>query len=114
MNWTFRGKACPTDVLSFPWKEGPKSLSAASPAVGEMGQFLGDIAISVQTARRNAAAEGHSLRNEIRWLILHGVLHLLGYNHAVDEGQMTTRELALRDQLGLSRNSARRRARVQA
>ena len=110
MNRSFRGKGRPTDVLSFPWKEGPNSPTAACPAVGEMGHFLGDIAISVETARRNACAEGHSLRMEIRWLILHGVLHLLGYNHEKDEGQMTTRELAFRDKLGLSRNSVRRRA----
>ena len=110
MNRTFRGQARPTDVLSFPWQDGPKSEVAPSRAVDEMRHFLGDIAISVQTARRHARAEGHSLRKEIRWLILHGVLHLLGYNHAVDEGQMTTRELALRDKLGLGRNSVRRRA----
>ena len=110
MNQTFRGQARPTDVLSFPWQDGPQSEVAPSRAVDEMGHFLGDIAISVETARRNARAEGHSLRKEIRWLILHGVLHLLGYNHAVDEGQMTTRELALRDELGCGRKSTRRHA----
>ena len=114
MNGTFRGKARPTDVLSFPWKDGPNSEAAAPPGVGEMGHFLGDIAISVESARRNACTEGHSLRMEIRWLILHGVLHLLGYNHETDEGQMMKRELTLRDRLGLSRNSMRRRARVRA
>ena len=110
LNRTFRGQARPTDVLSFPWPDGPNSDGAPFRAVDEMRHFLGDIAISVETALRNARAEGHSLRNEIRWLILHGVLHLLGYNHAVDEGQMTGRELALRDQLGRGRNSVRRRA----
>ena len=110
MNRTFRGKARPTDVLSFSWKDGPNGDVVQSRAVDEMSHFLGDIAISVESALRNARAEGHSLRMGIRWLILHGVLHLLGYNHETDEGQMTTRELALRDQLGLSRNTVRRRA----
>jgi probable rRNA maturation factor len=110
MNRTFRGQARPTDVLSFPWKDGPNSDIAQSRGVEEMSHFLGDIAISVETALRNARAEGHSLQKEIRWLILHGVLHLLGYNHETDEGQMTTRERALRDKLGLGRNSVRRRA----
>ena len=99
MNRKFRGQARPTDVLSFPWRE----ASLRSRKVDEMRNFLGDIAISVDTAQRNARAEGHSLRSEFRWLILHGVLHLLGYNHETDEGQMTRRELALRDKLGRTR-----------
>ena len=110
LNRTCRGQARPTDVLSFPWQDGPNSEVAPSRAVDEMRHFLGDIAISVETAQRNARAAGHSLRKEIRWLILHGVLHLLGYNHEVDEGQMTTRERALRDKLGGDRNSTRRHA----
>jgi probable rRNA maturation factor len=114
LNRMFRGQARPTDVLSFPWKAGSNCPVVSSRAVGEMSRFLGDIAISVETARRNARAEGHALRKEIRWLILHVVLHLLGYNHETDEGQMTTRELAHRDRLGLSRNFVRRRARVRA
>ena len=108
MNRTFRGKARPTDVLSFPWKDGPNSDVVLSGAAAEMSHFLGDIAISVETARRHARAEGHSLRNEIRWLILHGVLHLLGYNHEVDDGQMTRRERALRDQLGRAAEANRK------
>jgi probable rRNA maturation factor len=60
------------------------------------------VVISVQTARRNASEEGHSTLNEIRWLVLHGVLHLLGYDHERDTGEMTTLELALREQLGVA------------
>jgi len=112
MNRRFRGKPRPTDVLSFPWKDGPDRLRAKRGGADAMRFFLGDIAISVETARRNARAEGHSLRNEIRWLILHGVLHLLGYNHETDGGQMTARELAVRDELGLNRRHVRRRSRV--
>jgi ssRNA-specific RNase YbeY (16S rRNA maturation enzyme) len=57
------------------------------------------VVISVETARRHAAMEGHSTLNEIRWLILHGVLHLLGYDHEDDTGEMVALELALRDKL---------------
>jgi probable rRNA maturation factor len=113
MNRRFRGKARPTDVLSFPWNDAgsrPLMKRGSDP----MRHFLGDIAISVETARRNARLEGHSLRNEIRWLILHGVLHLLGYNHETDGGAMTAREWALREELGLNRREVRRRPRVRA
>jgi rRNA maturation RNase YbeY len=68
----------------------------------EFANFLGDVVISVETARRNAAAEGHSVLNEIRWLILHGVLHLLGYDHESDSGEMVALELALREKLGVA------------
>jgi probable rRNA maturation factor len=68
----------------------------------EFKNFLGDIVISVDTAKRNARQEGHSTLNEMRWLILHGVLHLLGYNHERDHGEMTRLELALRSRLGIS------------
>ena len=68
----------------------------------EFKNFLGDIVISVDTAKRNARKEGHSTLNEIRWLILHGLLHLLGYNHEYDQGEMTRLELALRSRLGIS------------
>ena len=57
--------------------------------------------ISAETARRNAAAAGHSTWTEIRWLILHGALHLLGYDHATDDGEMTALELSLRGRLGI-------------
>jgi rRNA maturation RNase YbeY len=68
----------------------------------EFRNLLGDVVISVQTARRNARREGHSTLNEIRWLILHGVLHLLGFDHERDRGEMTRQELALREQLGIA------------
>jgi probable rRNA maturation factor len=113
MNRRFRGKARPTDVLAFPWDDAERR---SSPKGGsdEMRRFLGDIAISVETARRNARRAGHSLRNEIRWLILHGVLHLLGYNHETDGGAMTAREWALREKLGLCGRRRSRHPRVRA
>src|SRR5574337_669947 len=79
MNSVYRGKAAPTDVLSFPWEgegeSGPEEVFA-----GEFRNFLGDVVISVATAERNANSEGHSTEEELRMLILHGVLHLLGYD----------------------------------
>ena len=106
MNDRYRRKSQPTDVLSFPWNG---SAGRTSPARGarrlmfagarEFEGFLGDIVISAQTARRNARSAGRSTAREIRWLILHGVLHLLGYDHETDEGEMTALELALRKQL---------------
>jgi probable rRNA maturation factor len=96
LNKTYRKKACATDVLSFPWSEG---AAPDSQATREFDGFLGDVVISARTARRNARAAGHSFRTEIHWLILHGVLHLLGYDHEADSGQMAALELGLRDRL---------------
>jgi probable rRNA maturation factor len=103
LNAAFRGKDYPTDVLSFPWSEDGGKPGLHSTVSGSYGpglkNFLGDIVISVETARRNAENEGHSTLNEIRWLILHGVLHLLGYDHETDHGEMVALELRLRDKL---------------
>jgi len=111
LNAAFRGQDRATDVLSFPWAE-PESgarragqRGSASPRGKEFRGFLGDIVISVPTARRNARSEGHAARREIRWLILHGVLHLLGYDHESDQGEMTALELNLREQLGIAGTS---------
>jgi probable rRNA maturation factor len=119
LNSVYRGKDSATDVLSFPWNEAagsqwPQPSGTAVPAVrtggtpvppglpGRIRNFLGDVVISVEVARRNAREEGHSTLNEIRWLILHGVLHLLGYDHERDSGEMKALELALREQLGVA------------
>lgn len=108
LNNVYLGKNAPTDVLSFPWRETGGAKQRAG-AAAEFVHFLGDVVISVETARRNARQEGHSTLNEIRWLILHGVLHLLGYDHATDRGEMTNLELALRERLGIAGRTARRR-----
>lgn len=68
----------------------------------EFKGFLGDIVISAETARRNAALAGHFTQREIRWLILHGLLHLLGYDHERDHGEMTRLELSLRGRVGIA------------
>jgi len=93
LNRRFRGKNKPTDVLSFP--AGP--LPGARP----VEQAAGDLAISVATARRQAVEQGHSLATEIKVLMLHGLLHLAGYDHETDAGKMARRERVLRDRLGL-------------
>jgi len=120
LNSLHRGKNRATDVLSFPWQTPPrqpsasprnrrarpshKIASAQQGAVSEFKNFLGDIVISVETAKKNAHQEGHSTLNEIRWLILHGVLHLLGYDHERDQGEMTRLELSLRKRLRIPRD----------
>jgi len=108
LNALYRAQARPTDVLSFPWR-GP-TRGPQPPQASEFRRFLGEIVISAPAARRNARVDGHSTQQEIRWLILHGLLHLLGYDHEKDSGEMTRRELALRDRLdGRGRSGGRRK-----
>ena len=98
LNGKFRGKPKPTDVLSFP-AEG----TGASEFPHESGaDFLGDIAISPQVARRNAKTFGRTLDEELRILILHGVLHLVGYDHEADDGEMDQVETRLRRKFRLT------------
>jgi len=84
LNRRFRGKDKVTDVLSFP----------PMPQLAE--QIAGDIAISGEIAASNARRLGHSTADEVRVLALHGVLHLAGYDHEQDNGDMEKRELELR------------------
>ena len=87
LNSNFRGKDYATDVLSFP--------------SGEDGAFLGDIAISLGRARAQAREFGHPLEHEVQILMLHGVLHLMGYDHESDTGAMARAEKRWRGKLGL-------------
>jgi len=89
LNRRFRGKDRPTDVLSFP----------ADPDARK--QFAGEIAISTEIATKNARSLGHSPADEVKILVLHGVLHLRGYDHECDNGQMARREKQLRAKLHL-------------
>jgi len=118
LNLRYLGKKRATDVLSFPWvaqqrlprtRKGNGRVrrrharrSVTDRAALEFKNFLGDIVISVDTAKRNARKEGHSTLNEIRWLLVHGFLHLLGYDHESDQGEMVKLELALRRRLGIA------------
>jgi probable rRNA maturation factor len=95
LNRQFRGKDEPTDVLSFP------SLVEHALSPANLHGPLGDIAISSPRARAQARQFGHSLENEIRILMLHGVLHLLGMDHAADSGRMARAEKRWRARLGL-------------
>jgi probable rRNA maturation factor len=101
LNARYRGKPKPTDVLSFPANENGHKGSAASNG-NHHPKFLGDIAISPETARRNALRDGRSLNTELKILMLHGTLHLLGYDHETDEGQMDRAEAGLRRRLRLA------------
>lgn len=89
LNRIFRGKNKPTDVLSFP---APQEIA---------GQHAGDLAISLDTAARQAESFGHSLADEVRILLLHGLLHLAGMDHEMDSGEMAAREAELRRELRL-------------
>ena len=89
LNRRFRAKDQPTDVLSFP------------PGPGFVNGLAGDIAISADIARQNARRLGHSAAQEIKILVLHGVLHLAGYDHERDDGAMAGKEAQLRRSLGL-------------
>ena len=97
LNRQFRGADKATDVLSFP-VDGPPGLPSV--ALAKEG-FLGDLAIARGVAARQARAQGHSLRVEIRVLALHGLLHLLGYDHEVDAGEMARLEERLRRRAGV-------------
>lgn len=89
LNRTFRKKNKATDVLSFP---APEEISA---------EHAGDLAISLDTAAKQAESFGHSLGAEVRILLLHGLLHLAGMDHEVDSGEMALREGELRRELKL-------------
>jgi probable rRNA maturation factor len=95
LNQKFRKKAKTTDVLTFPADDSYNEPSAK-------GRPLGDIVISVDQARRQAADEKHSLATEIRYLVLHGVLHALGYDHETDQGEMNAVEERVREAVGLA------------
>ena len=108
LNLQFRGQPGSTDVLSFSanghatrqrLRRSPSSTSYTSSTSST--SYLGDIAISPETARRNAVRFGRTLPQELRLLILHGVLHLLGYDHETDRGRMDRLERRLRAELGL-------------
>jgi probable rRNA maturation factor len=104
-NRAFRGKNRPTDVLSFPLEETPRTPKKRARRLSSPGNagdpYLGDIAIAPAVARKNARRFGRTFTAEMRILILHGILHLMGYDHETDQGQMDRRESLLRRELGL-------------
>ena len=92
LNQEFRAKGKTTDVLSFPFE---------ADEFDPEQNFLGDIVISLEQAARQAVENDLALETEIKQLILHGILHLCGYDHETDTGEMNRRELELRESLGI-------------
>ncbi len=92
LNRRYRNRDASTDVLSFPTSRKPRS----KPRNG----YWGDVVISVERAAQQARRAPHGLYQELSWLMLHGVLHLLGYDHETDRGGMARRERRLRRRLG--------------
>ena len=84
LNRKFRGKSKTTDVLTFP------------------GEDSCEIVISIDQAKRQARTEKHSLATELRYLLLHGILHGLGYDHEADDGEMNALEVQIREKVGLT------------
>lgn len=95
LNRSFRAEDSPTDVLSFP---------AGEPMPGMKTRYLGDLAISLPYAERQAARAGHGVLAEVQLLTVHGVLHLLGYDHATPEEKaaMWAVQTAVLTQLGIA------------
>ena len=91
LNYQYRGFDRPTDVLAFPMDAG----------VDDLDGFLGDIAVSLESAERQSNEAGHSVKSELQLLVVHGVLHLLGYDHETDEDKkvMWTLQADVLDQL---------------
>lgn len=103
-NRCYRGKSGPTDVLSFRVESARKQRRKNSRSNGNQpfdGNYLGDIAIAPAVARRNARRFGRTFEQEMHILVLHGMLHLMGYDHETDRGQMDRRERKVRRELGL-------------
>jgi len=91
LNKEHRNKDKATDVLSFPLENIP-------------GMPLGSIVISVDTAKRGAEEFGHSVENEIKLLFIHGLLHLLGYDHEIDNGEMREKEKEIIEKFNLPKS----------
>lgn len=103
LNRSYRNKDYATDVLSFP--------ASAAPAGVPPSSYLGDIVIATGVAQRQADEVGHSLGTELKVLALHGLLHLLGYDHDADDGAMARAEARLRKKAGLDHGLIARQTR---
>ena len=99
LNREFRGKDRATDVLSFPADHETQSATGVHFIGSSAAEHIGDIVVSTDTALRQAKDAGHSFAREVDELLIHGVLHLGGYDHETDRGQMNRLELKLRRKL---------------
>ena len=106
LNRSYRGKDYATDVLSFPASPPPEPAAVRSGA-----DCLGDIVIATGVAQRQAEQVGHAVAVELKVLALHGLLHLLGYDHERDKGEMAALESKLRKKAGLAEGLIGRRLR---
>jgi probable rRNA maturation factor len=104
LNRQFRGTDHATDVLSFP----------APPGIADSWRAAGEVAISADIARENAGRLGHSVADEVKILALHGILHLAGFDHERDNGEMARKELQLRRRLKLEVGLIERTQRTQS
>jgi probable rRNA maturation factor len=97
LNATYRGKAKPTNVLSFPAQDG-------MPGAAEAPRFLGDLVLARETVVREAGEQAIPLRHHLQHLVVHGLLHLLGYDHETDAEAdvMETLEVRILDSLGIA------------
>ncbi len=100
LNKLYRGADATTDVLSFA-SEPDEFFAGGESSNFENDHYLGDIVISLEQAARQAAENSLDFDTEIKQLILHGILHLCGYDHETDAGEMNRKELKLRDELGI-------------
>jgi probable rRNA maturation factor len=103
LNHDFRGKGQPTNVLSWPSEERGAANPGERPATPSENFELGDIAVGFETCEREAIASGKPLENHLLHLIVHGTLHLLGYDHqtGLDADLMETTEIAILVKLGV-------------
>ena len=103
LNAQFRGHAQPTNVLAWPSAERGAACAGAAPAAPAPGE-LGDIAIALQTCTREAAAQGKPLADHATHLVVHGILHLMGYDHERDGDAtlMEAREISILARLGVA------------
>lgn len=94
LNRDYRNKDAPTDVLAFAYHEDESGHTREQPP-----DHLGDVVISVETAERYAGELGLTFEREVEWLVIHGLLHLAGYDHETDTGEMRRLEGRLRKEL---------------
>ena len=97
LNRKYRGQDRTTDVLSFPADDGRSDDGGSSS--GDASEYLGDVAVSTDTANAQAIEAGHTFEREVDELVMHGVVHLCGYDHEIDRGEMNRLELKLRRKL---------------
>ena len=99
LNRRFREIDRPTDVLSFPASAGSEDGADGGFVSAQTPEYLGDVVVSTDTALRQANEAGHAFGREVDELVMHGVVHLCGYDHETDHGEMNRLELRLRRKL---------------